>query len=381
MGDRLRASSGPAWAEVHRRMHGELDALTDRVVARLRAELPGYASLPVEAVRPTLRAYLHWAIPLLFADGVPTEEQLRTARSAAALRAEQGVPVEDVLRAWRITSAELWHREQEVAAEVGVHVTEQLAAAREALVGLDPWLHVAAQGHRAGWDRREGRDVAQRGRLLRGLLLGTSSAADLDLLASGYHLTADGLYRAVRALGNGEVGAREAERALRGTGPALVAWIEDELLAVLPADATVPDVRAGVGGPATLAELPRSFAEAAAALETATAFGRVGPTTLDELGAEVAVATRPDLGARLAARFVAPLLTGGAAGADVLCTVDEHLRCGLRVHRTAQSLFVHPNTVRHRLRRFEDATGARLDDISDVVAVWWALRHHEVHSG
>jgi DNA-binding PucR family transcriptional regulator len=34
---------------------------------------------------------------------------------------------------------------------------------------------------------------------------------------------------------------------------------------------------------------------------------------------------------------------------------------------------VHPNTLRHRLRRFEEATGANLRRPTDLVELWWAL--------
>lgn len=229
-------------------------------------------------------------------------------------------------------------------------------------------------GHDSAAGRRPDAEIAQRARLLRGLVLGTSPPADLDLLASGYRMPADGCYRALRCRPGDDAQARAVERAL---GRALVEWVEQELLAVVPAATDAwPELAAGIGSAVALADLPRSFAEAAAALETASMFGITEAVTLDQLGVKVAVATRPEIGARLAARFVTPLLTAGATGADTLDTVAAHLRAGLRVNRTAQQLYVHPNTVRHRLRRFEEITGAQLDDIEDIVGIWWALRHH-----
>jgi len=232
--------------------------------------------------------------------------------------------------------------------------------------------------HHASLDARSAADIAQRTRLLRGLVLGTSSSADLDLLTSGYRIAADGYYRAVRCRPAGDSEARAVERAL---GCPLAEQVEHELLAVMRASTEPrPHIAMGIGSPVVLADLPRSFAEATAALDTAIAFGMSGAVTLEELGVKVAVATRPEIGNRLSARFVEPLLAAGATGTDILETVAAHLRAGLRVNRTAQALFVHPNTVRHRLRRFEESTGARLDEIEDVVGVWWALRHHTLGS-
>ena len=45
----------------------------------------------------------------------------------------------------------------------------------------------------------------------------------------------------------------------------------------------------------------------------------------------------------------------------------------MRVEDAARALHVHPNTLRHRLRRFEEATGAALRRPTDLVELWWAL--------
>lgn len=376
MGD---AEGAATWADVHRRLRAEADEITDALVTRFRAELPGFAALPEPMVRSGLREHLMRAIDAL-ADDPAHPDLLEMAATAATLRAAQGVPVDDVLRGWRMGATELWRRRQRIAADIGLDVREQLDAARFVLEGVDLALDAAVTGYREGLRQRDGPDAAQRARLLRGLVLGTSTAADRDLLVSGYRFSPDTPWRAVRARVASDEQAQHAERALAAAGAALTARVDGEVLAIVPDGSTpAPPVPAGVGGAAGLDELPRSFAEAAAALATLTTFCRSGSATLDELGVEVAVATRPELGARLAARYVAPLLATGGAGADVLGTVDAYLRCGLRVHRTAQALYVHPNTVRHRLRRFEMQTGARLDDMAEVVGVWWALRHHEAH--
>ena len=39
----------------------------------------------------------------------------------------------------------------------------------------------------------------------------------------------------------------------------------------------------------------------------------------------------------------------------------------MRTDETARALHMHPNTLRHRLRRFEEATGADLDRATDLL--------------
>jgi len=40
----------------------------------------------------------------------------------------------------------------------------------------------------------------------------------------------------------------------------------------------------------------------------------------------------------------------------------------------AETLFVHRNTLRYRLRSFTESTGLSLDRPEDAFAAWWALR-------
>jgi DNA-binding PucR family transcriptional regulator len=50
----------------------------------------------------------------------------------------------------------------------------------------------------------------------------------------------------------------------------------------------------------------------------------------------------------------------------------------MRVDDTARALHVHPNTLRHRLRRFEETTGTTLRDPRHMVELWWALERRRL---
>jgi DNA-binding PucR family transcriptional regulator len=45
----------------------------------------------------------------------------------------------------------------------------------------------------------------------------------------------------------------------------------------------------------------------------------------------------------------------------------------MHVERSAERLFVHQNTVRYRIARFEELTGVSLRDPGVAFEVWWAL--------
>ena len=66
----------------------------------------------------------------------------------------------------------------------------------------------------------------------------------------------------------------------------------------------------------------------------------------------------------------APLLRGGAALID---TVTTYLEQGFSLEATARLLFVHPNTVRYRLRRVADLTGLSPARGRDGFTLWVAI--------
>jgi hypothetical protein len=79
-----------------------------------------------------------------------------------------------------------------------------------------------------------------------------------------------------------------------------------------------------------------------------------------------------DEGARaeLISRVYEPLRRGGVA---LLDTVTTYLEQGNSLEATARMLFVHPNTVRYRLRRATELTGFNPGDGRGGFAVWLAI--------
>ena len=65
-----------------------------------------------------------------------------------------------------------------------------------------------------------------------------------------------------------------------------------------------------------------------------------------------------------------PLLRGGSA---LLDTVTTYLEQGNSLEATARLLFVHPNTVRYRLRRVSELTGLAPGDGRDGFTLWVAV--------
>jgi PucR C-terminal helix-turn-helix domain/GGDEF-like domain len=117
-----------------------------------------------------------------------------------------------------------------------------------------------------------------------------------------------------------------------------------------------------VSGPVVdgLARAGESAAAALAGLRAVPAWpGAPRPVTADALLAERALDGDPLARAALNERVAVPLQ---AAGGEVLETVRAVLAGGGNLEASARALFVHPNTVRYRLRRAAELTGLSATD-------------------
>ncbi|MCO1659526.1 PucR family transcriptional regulator [Pseudonocardia humida] len=94
------------------------------------------------------------------------------------------------------------------------------------------------------------------------------------------------------------------------------------------------------------------------------------PVDADELLPERAVAGDPVAHRRMVDLLVAPL---AAAGGDLLRTAEVYLEGGGALEACARALFVHPNTVRYRLRRVSELTGRAPTDPRDALVLRIAL--------
>ncbi|HEX9042106.1 MAG TPA: helix-turn-helix domain-containing protein [Trebonia sp.] len=143
---------------------------------------------------------------------------------------------------------------------------------------------------------------------------------------------------------------------------------------------TAAEKLAGLFGPGPLVVGPavRELRSAHASARAALAGLRAAPAwpdaprpvSSDELLPERALDGDPDAAAVLVAHVYQPLLAGGSA---LLDTLTAYLEQGSSLEATARMLFVHPNTVRYRLRRVTELTGYIPADGRDGFTLWAAV--------
>lgn len=433
-------------------LHAAIDALTDEVLRGLRAQLPSYATVSADDLRPRVSAALqsglslvqHWSgegrrAPLGAEPGYDRAHGIPSAPLDEATAPTLSLPVEDIISAYRIGTDIVWRRfGEEMAARQGT--AEDLLPIAETLrAWADANTLRIVRSCRAGREGSSGADQ-RRTALVRALLLGearwdeapfaggAADAGPLDDHPAAGHRTdghhPDGgdwdvaydrsaLRLPFRARLPGAPGTGDPNRspgpdhdprvpgrtdsgdgalartvdllrpwiALDAAGKPLVTTVDGDVAGLLVGRPVglCRNLVVGLGAPAPESGLAAEFTRATQALHAAVGFELVGAFTREDLGLRATVVALPSVGEQLVRLRLAPLAERGEDGAQLAEAADAYLRQGLRLDAAARTLYVHPNTLRNRLRRFEELTGTSLRDPADLAEIWWALAHRLIH--
>ncbi|MFF2190298.1 PucR family transcriptional regulator [Streptomyces sp. NPDC058155] len=399
-----------AVAVLHRAAQALMDdlaGLTHRLVATLREKEPAYRAAieadPAEIWQEANRS-LRLSVGSLIRPRESREAACRMSWRIGERRAEQGLPLDALLHAFRLGGAMVWQglvdettRRHPEDIRLLVHV------AADVWSFVDEHCGLVADAYRATERRLAWRRENQQRLTVAALLDGTARIADIPDAATMLELPEEGRYVVVAASGAGVagvagpvVGLPPGTRALRHLSPdseQVVVLLADDRapetvneapyegtcradgeLAALAAELTVPPgVRVGIGSAVTgLAALGEARRLAETALRACPRDG--GVVLLDEHLPAALVVSSSRLGAALAERVLGPLDRLDPADRDLLVdTLRTWLEADGSAQRAGTRLYCHRNTVLNRLRRFEQLTGRSLARPSDVVEISLAL--------
>ncbi|MEU8680037.1 helix-turn-helix domain-containing protein [Streptomyces sp. NPDC048611] len=424
-------------------LHDGIDALTDEVIDGLRAQLPSYAAVPADVLRPRVLASLRNGLSLV----ERWAEERRTARETGrddvpangipathldeVSALARSLPVEDIISAYRIGTDIVWRRFGEEMTGRGGTAEDLLPIAETLRAWVDANTLRIVRGCRVGLQGDDPAADRRHAAMVRALLLGEvrwdTSPAGAGARGAGF--TGDGPdagYRPERpaddAAGDGAYGHRTLRLPFRAqlpevsppggpdgaaadhagpgdrafhrivgllrpwlaldeAGRPLVTTVDGDVAGLLvgrPAG-LCRSLMLGLGAPVPASGVATEFTRATQALRAAAGFGLVGAFTREELGLRATVVALPAVGEQLVRLRLAPLAERGEDGAQLEEAAAAYLRQGLRLEAAARTLYVHPNTLRNRLRRFEEITGTSLRDPADLAEVWWALTHRRFH--
>lgn len=365
------------------RLAAAAEPLGERILARMRVEIPLYARWDPDDLRPTIHSSLRGILRPLEEGRPVTETELAEFRSYGDTRARQGIPTDEMLRAWRLSIRAVLDEMIAIGRQRRISDHTLLDLTRDLLATTDVATLAFTDGHQRAELELARQEQHRRADFVRGVLFAALGPAEIRQQAGRYGLDPDVDYHPIRAQPTEAMPMEAIERLLglaldRSRPRGLVCLIDGDVAGFvdhMPRDTTGTAI--GVGPPARLDRLAPAFGRATRAMATATAFGMTGCYDLGRLGLLPAVLADTDVAEELARRYVEPLGTG-AAMQPILDTVRRYLTLGMRADLTAEHLSVHHNTVRYRLRRYEELTGIDLRDPNRALEAWWALQRTRI---
>jgi hypothetical protein len=359
------------------------EGLLDGAVEAARQVSPPAAALPVQEVQRHILALLG-AIGVVFGDPAgpdspAIEEFGRAADRLASDRALQGVPLAALLEGYQAARLYVVHWLIDNARSDEVQTRDLI----DGLLELDAFTNYLQNRLVHAYRETElglARTAhAARTQALRDLLHDGPPnrivEAGLDP-AKMYHcwiadVTDTSRMRPIEAVLNGQDG-------VSGLVEGYLCGVTGRLPAGNRLDHTL--VVAGPAVPAT--ELAGSYRLCAAALASARSLGLNGLRSLTSLALAVVADAHAGLGDMLADEHLAGLDIGDEFHRLLAETALVYLAHGSRADLAAVALHVHPNTVKHRLRRLGELTafdagadpGEPGDALAHAVRWWWSLR-------
>jgi hypothetical protein len=380
-----------AFLAEHRR--ARVQAITERLVTTIVRDNHGYqasTTVTIEDLRTSCHDNVDRVLEILRdavgQEGLPAEDDpvYGAARETGRRRAEQGLPLDDVLRSYRIGGRLIW----DDLVEEGDTALDPLEV-RE--IGTRLWEVVDATSAQVAtaYHHQEltlvRADEQQRAELWEGVLGGRARepgfAREAALLLD---LPADSELVVVVAT---ELRLRLAEQSL---APHATAWVrrtadvvglvalreESPHEALVALERLAADVEGALGVSSVirgLSSVEQGYVQASLALRAQ--HGVTGLARFDDRLPEALLLGSPEVATRLVERWLGPVLALVPGESRALIdTLTAWVTTGGSATRTATLVHCHRNTVANRLHRFAELTGHRLSDDAVPVDLDLALR-------
>lgn len=385
-----------------------LDEVVERGVGAIWRSVPSYGRMDQEfrtEVGKAMRLNVEVLSQVLNEGREISRGELRYIEKVGAERAEMGIPLEDVLHAYRTVLRACWDvLSEECRANAGEGSLDATIEVAEALFRYTDQISTAvadayARAQRAIVREQEG----ARREFLADLLFGTEVASE-DILRRaytfGYDLSLS--YAALVGYGPKNFEGKEATVAAAasatladGSTEPIVLQKGEHTIALIPVDPSTDPIALpeklvaeldgewtfGMGGPEPgLKGIRRAYLEAREALEIGEALDIGGPVhRFDDLLLYHFLRVEPLLVERFIEQTLGPLIAyDERRKGELIKTVEAYFSVDGSVKMAGQALFAHPHTVTYRLKQVESLTGWSLRDAEDKLRLQLALRAYRL---
>lgn len=351
----------------------EMEALTHQAIDQIYVELPDYSRIPRTDIYSSAKNLV--ACPVLALELGDAEEALAATKpNPAETRYNQGVSVDSAMRAGRICVDLVQQRFREVYRENDLPLAH-------CLLGLEimwrvsdllmqrtvsEFRNVAGQRRLATLEffRHLESEAPEEHRVKAGQVIGLSETGRYHLLM----IRTPEPDAVVRTLESALTGRLSPARGVEFDS-FVAAVVPEESMALLHGGRMAPIVAESAiadSGPTSFSLLPKAWHTARLVLDSipADTFGLVD---LGSVSWRIAVPGNTRLTEHLKQKYLTPL------GTDILLleSVWAFIGNNKSYRRAAAQLFVHENTLRHRVVRFTELTGVSLDQADTLFELLW----------
>lgn len=359
-------------------LENDLEHLAEVTVARVISDLEAYREVEPAALEISVRRNLGIAVRTLRAHKAPAPDELVEAEETTRERFARGIPVEEIIRAFRISIGLIQEHFVAICVEQRVPAAATLAGSRLLWVLGDAFTtRVITAYHALDFDNAL-QDAQRRTAEVRSLLTGHLSSSDTAAELARYRIDPATSYAAIRCVTDLKA-VEKTRRAIETSGglptrPALVAVDDGECIGIVAKRPSIGEAQViGIGPFVPLRAVATSFQIASRACDVARRLRRRGVFGLEDLTWRLAASDHPEVTGFLTRRYLKPLRDEGDFGEILEETLRVYLHHGLSVTETARALVTHPNTLRYRLRRVTELTGRSLDSVDTLLELMWAL--------
>jgi hypothetical protein len=369
----------------------DVDVLTDRLMSAIFTDNPewtDYGPVPGEDLRDGSRRYLTRVLEILGSAGsVATDDDV--AAQIGRQRAEQGVPLEVMLRTFRLGGRVVWEALLERAGGTRIGPEAIGAAATAMWTVVDGLSSALSTSYRQAQLERLRGDEQHKHALVEEVLAGRAMDGGFgQRVADQLELPVGGSYLVVVADldADGSAALRNPQTALAAVGVRSVWHVRaDTLVGLIPLDGhnvrfvldrLVPLARGRAAAASTsrgLADVGLAHRLAVVALGTLPT-GTVGLVPIEDRYPESLLLSEPELGRRLVRTWLGPILELPARERDLLLeTLAGWLDADRSAGAAATLLYCHRNTVLNRLQRISTLVGRDLSGRQAYVELSLAL--------
>lgn len=386
-------AAGPANPELVRlvdRIRSRVDEAAQYLTTRVVTEMDPYRNGVVtrDEVLRSMTQNLGYMLDQLAGLTAP---DLSVARETGLRRGREGAPLPELLRAYRMGFVHLWHMLVDEARADGTPAYESLVdAVSEIWTLADEYMQAVTDAYRGAQSDKLFDQARRRAALIEAVLTGeTTDHGTLWEIAEQLRMPFEGVFVVVAAetasIGESPLGRVEprlaaqdiasAWRLLPGLELGLISLGRPERLATaLELIVDVAHARVGISPPFGKLDAAPDASRLARIAMTSASPGTIAVRQFDDTPIGALAAADPE-----ASRRVARAVLGGVLDLPeedretLLSTLDAWFDAMGSAAETGRAIYVHPNTVRHRLKRIEQHTGRKLEDPRAVAELAVAL--------